>query len=753
MAGISAEHCVSLILQHIGGIPLKPTSTALVEGSPVTKQLGGVATSIPGVEMMSGALNGLSTESMLPNVFQNPVGNLSAGLNTSLTSQISNLESTFVETVSSINPETGLETITRQVKAEYPNISLDQIDNLKSQMQTCSANIPAYQDFTDKMSGVKVPSNATVNDFGFQQVATVTSSYESVAANIPEELDQRVGGLSNSITNHLNTITSPLYQEENLTTTKTSVDSVVDNLIKANAVGPSAVSATYANTSNSLNIGNDAIVNSVSNSKSVMNTFISGMTGVGYIATVAGTTSSAQTAPIANSLVEKVTKPVPLQQIKDSIPQYQTASAPTAAVALPGTTSTSTQVKSADNAYAATKLEAARLITLAGDVSGSTTFDGSENVTIDVAIEKVADSSYVNKLVNGDFQSNQREFTSVALLQGIGLTWLADQWACISNVSDIFSAERVTHSSSSEGITYSLKFTSVGVNVPSSNQYHFLHSGIEGYDFAEMMWGTALALPITLSFKVRSSITGTHGGSIRGASDTLAYAFTYTVNQANAWEYKTITIPGCTTGSWNSTNGSAINISFNLAIGSNRLTSPNVWTAYPSSAALSATGCVDISSVSGATWEIAEIQINKGSKPAPFEKLPYQLNLQRCWRYIQKVYFNEHDFPLFLTYINGDTRGSLKFIIPMRATPSVTTSHYMFRVIAHGNAGEAVNAIVRAGAFYTSKTGVHIGVDNYNDIFTGCGNMATWGCNVYQNSYTDYNDYSTDFWMLVSAEM
>jgi hypothetical protein len=113
------------------------------------------------------------------------------------------------------------------------------------------------------------------------------------------------------------------------------------------------------------------------------------------------------------------------------------------------------------------------------------------------------------------------------------------------------------------GIT-SLAATTIG----ASDEFTFSQT-IEGYNVADLDWGTANAKTVTLSFWVRSSLTGTFGGSIYNNNATgRAYAFSYTISAANTWEYKTITIPGDTSGTWvGATNGASVQIFIGLGVG------------------------------------------------------------------------------------------------------------------------------------------------------------------------------------------
>jgi hypothetical protein len=96
--------------------------------------------------------------------------------------------------------------------------------------------------------------------------------------------------------------------------------------------------------------------------------------------------------------------------------------------------------------------------------------------------------------------------------------------------------------------------SSSAYSVPSGEGYTVQHR-IEGFNVSDLGWGTANAQTVTLSFWVRSSLTGTFGGSVTNSAFNRSYPFAYTISSANTFEYKTVTIVGDTTGTWLTDNG------------------------------------------------------------------------------------------------------------------------------------------------------------------------------------------------------
>jgi hypothetical protein len=157
---------------------------------------------------------------------------------------------------------------------------------------------------------------------------------------------------------------------------------------------------------------------------------------------------------------------------------------------------------------------------------------------------------------------------------------------------------------------------------------------IEGYNIADLAWGTADAKSVTLSFWVRSSVTGTFGGALRnaGGGGYWGYPFTYNINSANTWEYKTITIPGPTNVSytWDSTNAQGIYIWWDLGTGSTYTAPAGTWVNKNT---VGADGTTKLVTTNAATWYMTGAQLEKGSAASAFEQLQYGHILALCQRY------------------------------------------------------------------------------------------------------------------------
>jgi hypothetical protein len=213
-----------------------------------------------------------------------------------------------------------------------------------------------------------------------------------------------------------------------------------------------------------------------------------------------------------------------------------------------------------------------------------------------------------------------------------GLQFSADRWG--TQASQNSKATFQQSATAPTGFTNSVVVTSSSAYSPTSSDYFWLYQTIEGFNIADLGWGSASAQTVTLSFWVRASVTGTY--SVRVGDGSRSYVSTYTVNSANTYEYKTITIAGDQSGTWNTTNGTGIQLQFDLGCGSTRTTSTtNAWQAGDYQ---KATGSVSLVATSGATLYITGVQLEAGTVATSFDWRPYGTELALCQRYFQKTY-------------------------------------------------------------------------------------------------------------------
>jgi len=221
-----------------------------------------------------------------------------------------------------------------------------------------------------------------------------------------------------------------------------------------------------------------------------------------------------------------------------------------------------------------------------------------------------------------------------------------------------------------------------------------LEQRVEGFNVADLGWGTANAKTVTLSFWAKSSLTGTFGGTVRnsGTGGNRIYIFNYSISAANTWEYKTITIAGDTSGTWLTDNGIGLIIQWSLGAGADRVGAAGSW---GSTFLTGATGQTQVIGTSGATWRVTGVQLEVGTQATSFEYRQYQQELALCQRYYQEVGTAAANEYIYTFY---GLSGSTYFIpsplpVAMRAAPTVTVvGTWGFSQVSSFTAAASANA-------------------------------------------------------------
>ena len=187
------------------------------------------------------------------------------------------------------------------------------------------------------------------------------------------------------------------------------------------------------------------------------------------------------------------------------------------------------------------------------------------------------------------------------------------------------------------GFSKSLKIVNSTAVSPTGGQYGAIGYAVEGYDNVSTAMGTSSAKDVTLSFWVKSSLTGTFGVTFRASGGSSAnYVSSYTINSANTWEYKTVTYPATSLGTWNSTNGIGSDIVWSLGTGPTYSNTAGYWNTGSNKFAL--TGETKINGTAGATWQITGVQLEVGDTATPFEHRSFGDEHALCQRYYCKTY-------------------------------------------------------------------------------------------------------------------
>jgi hypothetical protein len=284
--------------------------------------------------------------------------------------------------------------------------------------------------------------------------------------------------------------------------------------------------------------------------------------------------------------------------------------------------------------------------------------------------------AFKNRLINGDMTIAQRGTASVNATDGL---YTLDRWRCGASANSVFSVQSSTVAP--VGFSNSLLVTSLAATSLGTNSNFEIMQFIEGFNTADLMFGTANAATVTLSFWVRSSLTGTFGGSLINATFNRSYPFSYTISAANTWEQKSVTIPGDTAGTWvGSTNGTGLVVCFGLGVGTGRSGTAEAWAG---SEFYSTTGATSVVSTNGATWQVTGAQLEKGTTATNFDVLPYGTELALCQRYYQVLASGQNAcLSSGFYFTSGILIGYAAFPTTMRTAPSIVattgTNYYNF---------------------------------------------------------------------------
>jgi hypothetical protein len=235
-------------------------------------------------------------------------------------------------------------------------------------------------------------------------------------------------------------------------------------------------------------------------------------------------------------------------------------------------------------------------------------------------------SSFKNRIINGGMVIDQRNAGAAVTTTG---TYPVDRF---QNQITYGSLSFQQSSTAPAGFKNSVAVTVTTGGTVSASDRNAFAQWIEGYNIADLDFGTASAKSVTLSFWVRSSLTGTFSGCLSNNVINRSFVFTYTISAANTWEQKTITIVGETTGTWQATTGQGLRVAFDLGTGTDRLTSTT--NAWQNSDFRGATGAVQLSNTTGATWFVTGVQLEVGTVATSFDFRSIGTELALCQRYL-----------------------------------------------------------------------------------------------------------------------
>ena len=279
-----------------------------------------------------------------------------------------------------------------------------------------------------------------------------------------------------------------------------------------------------------------------------------------------------------------------------------------------------------------------------------------------------------NIIINGNMQIAQRA-TSTSSITNNGYHTV-DRFQTFNDTMGTWTQSQSTTAPSGQGFATSLKMDCTTADAsPSAADRLGIRQRFEGYNIAELNYGTASAQTTTLSFWVRSNKTGTYIAELYGVTDNRQISKSYTISSADTWEKKTITFVGDTGGTYNNDNSNELIISWYLGAGSDYTSGTLSTTWGAKTDADRAVGQVNLADSTSNEWYITGVQLEANTTATPFENLQYGTQLELCQRYYQQ-YGSSSVTPIGagVWFTTTQVLGLLTFPVIMRTAPTITTT-------------------------------------------------------------------------------
>jgi len=334
-------------------------------------------------------------------------------------------------------------------------------------------------------------------------------------------------------------------------------------------------------------------------------------------------------------------------------------------------------------------------------------------------------NAFRNFLINGDFMVAQRS-TSTASITSSGYHTV-DRWYTALFSLGTWTQSRETDVPSGVGtdvqFKYSLKMLNTGTDdSPASNNYCLLQQHTEGQNLQSIGKGTNNARPIVLSFWVKSNVVGRYNVSLRDQDNTRFCTRPYIIKASDTWQQVVLKFPADHTGTLDADNNKSLTVEFWLGSGSNFSSGSSYVEDWTTDGTTRAAGNVNVAAKSGGYFMITGVQLELGEENTIFEHLPYDVNLQRCQRYCEKIDKSTTETVICLGQGIGSNQvfGRIYFATTKRVVPSGTISSASDFQVLNGSASSwstASSASIEAGDERTLRINL-----------SGLSGMTTAGC-------------------------
>jgi hypothetical protein len=307
---------------------------------------------------------------------------------------------------------------------------------------------------------------------------------------------------------------------------------------------------------------------------------------------------------------------------------------------------------------------------------GGISIDNSGHVTLDgQALPSAGPLSNRNKIINGDMRIDQRN-AGAAVTSGFPL----DRWE-IEGFSGGGAAnvEQVVDSPT-DSFYYSMKVDVTTADTSlAAGDFYTIRQIIEGNNVVDLRYGLTGAKTVTVSFWVKSNVTGTFCVALRNGANNRCNPKEYTISSADTWEQKTLTFTGDTSGTWVRDNGRGLQLSFCFGSGTTRQGTADTWNAAE---VFCTSNQTNLFASTSNEWYVTGVQLEVGSVATPFEQRSFGDELQRCQRYfatnyrigsaIGSAWGSPYTYGFGGDMPGGAGRVRVQFPVSMRATPTMT---------------------------------------------------------------------------------
>ena len=325
-----------------------------------------------------------------------------------------------------------------------------------------------------------------------------------------------------------------------------------------------------------------------------------------------------------------------------------------------------------------------------------------------------------NLIINGAMTVDQRHSgSSFTVVNGNGVTGvIADRFRVNEASGAEFTAQRV--SDAPVGFEYSSKITVSTADASlGSTEFHRVIQPIEGKDISNLNWGTSNAKTLTLSFYVKSSVTGQYYISVFNNAADRTLLKGYTIDSADTWEKKTITIVGDQSGTWLTTNAAGIYLMWSLGTGSTYQSS--TLDAYQAGFYMAKSDQVNIAASVSSTWQLTGVQLEVGDVGTAFEHEDFATTLAKCQRFFENVEWNGY---VLFGNSYSTTQWLLQQIIwkvekrvaPTLTYPTIGTSANTVGITENTANYVTQGSVIRAFITTTGAAAYNNGADGYSGL-------------------------------------